>query len=159
LRKATPQKKTLRRSKKSPRMKMCVACGLSGAQTPDCPVHQEPQPQWLVPGGNRREDHRTVRCEVRTVRCESLRRQRSPALTGQWLGAPDKEQCAVWCTTGLSGVTAESSGFPPTARFVLGAIKTPQPAISMCGSPRDIPRHIVDIPKCSYTQVLNRITR
>ena len=29
----------------------------------------------------------------------------------------------------------------------------------MLQSPRDIPRHIVYIPKCSYTQVLNRITR
>jgi hypothetical protein len=69
-------------------MKMCVACGLSvrgasdcpvahrtvrsGAHTLDCPVHQEPQPQRLVPGGTRREDHRTVRCEVQTVRCEKV---------------------------------------------------------------------------------------
>jgi hypothetical protein len=63
-------------------MKMCVACGLSGAHMPDCPVHQEPQPQRLVPSGTQREDHRTVRCEVRTVQCESLWRQLSPALTG-----------------------------------------------------------------------------
>jgi hypothetical protein len=56
-------------------MKMCVACGLSVRGAPDCLVHQEPQPQRLVPGGTRRGDHRTVRCE-------SLRRQRSPALTG-----------------------------------------------------------------------------
>jgi hypothetical protein len=90
---------------------------LSGAHIPDCPVHQEPQPQQLVRGGTWREDHRTVRCE-------SLWRQRSPALTGQRLGAPDKEQCAVRCTTGLSSVTVESSNFPPTARFVLGAINT-----------------------------------
>jgi hypothetical protein len=43
--------------------------GLSGAHTPDCPVHQGTAAQRLVPGGNRREDHRTVRCEDRTVRC------------------------------------------------------------------------------------------
>jgi hypothetical protein len=86
LRKATPQNKTLRRSKKSPRMKMCVACGLSvrGASNcpvahqtvrcphSDCQVHQEPQPQRLVPGGTLREGHRTVRCEVQTVRCEKV---------------------------------------------------------------------------------------
>jgi hypothetical protein len=99
--------------------------GLSGAHTSDCPVHQEPQPQRLVPGGTRREDHRTVRCEVWTVRCESLRCQRSLALTDQWLGTPDKEQYDVRCTTRLSGVTAKNSSFPPTATFVMGPINTP----------------------------------
>jgi hypothetical protein len=79
--KATPQKKTLRRSKKSPNVLpadcLCVEhrtvrwhIGLSGAHTPDCPVHQGTVAQRLVPGGTRREDHRTVRCEHRTVRCE-----------------------------------------------------------------------------------------
>jgi hypothetical protein len=43
--------------------------GLSDAQTPDSPVHQGTAAQWLVPGGTRREDHRTVRFEDRTVRC------------------------------------------------------------------------------------------
>jgi hypothetical protein len=38
LRKATPQKKTLRRSKKSPRLKACAACGLSMRGALDCPV-------------------------------------------------------------------------------------------------------------------------
>jgi hypothetical protein len=56
-------------------------------------------------------------------------------------------------------VCRREHNFSPTASFVLGAINTPQPAISMCESPSNIPRHIVDIPKCSYTQVLNRITR
>jgi hypothetical protein len=92
--------------------------GLSGSHKPDCPMHQGTAAQRLVPGGTRREDHRTVWCE-------SLRRQQSPALTGQRLGAPDSEQCAVRCTTGLSDVTAESSSFPPTAIIVLGAINTP----------------------------------
>jgi hypothetical protein len=41
----------------------------------------------------------------------------------------------------------------------MGAINTPQPVILRCGSPSNIPRHIVDISKCSNTQVLNRITR
>jgi hypothetical protein len=62
---------------------VCVrSTGLSDAHTPNCLVHQEPQPHRLVPGGTRREDHQTVRYDVRTVRCESLRRQQSPALTG-----------------------------------------------------------------------------
>jgi hypothetical protein len=43
--------------------------GLSGAHTPDCPVHQGTVAQRLVPGGTRREDHRTVRCEDWTIRC------------------------------------------------------------------------------------------
>jgi hypothetical protein len=100
LRKATPQKKTLKRSKKSPSVLpadyLCVEhrtvrwhTGLSGApgnssptassrwhpeiRPPDCPVWKS---QWL---------------------------QRSPALTGQWLGAPDRLQCTVRCSTGLSG--------------------------------------------------------
>jgi hypothetical protein len=83
---------------------------------------------------------------------KSLQRQRSPAMSGQWLGAPDRGHRTVRCA-------AESSSFSPTASFVLGAINTPPTGHSKCGSPRDILRHIVDIPKCSYTQVLNRITR
>jgi hypothetical protein len=43
--------------------------GLSGAHTPDCPVHQGTAAQWLVLGGTRRKDHRTVWCEDQTVRC------------------------------------------------------------------------------------------
>jgi hypothetical protein len=42
-----------------------VAHRLSGAHTPDCPVHQGTAAQRLVPGGTRREDHRTVRWHTR----------------------------------------------------------------------------------------------
>jgi hypothetical protein len=74
LRKATPQKKTLKRSKKSPSVLLRIVCawstGLSGVHTPDCLVHQGTAAQRLVPGGTRREDHRTVRCEHHTVWCE-----------------------------------------------------------------------------------------
>jgi hypothetical protein len=152
-RKAAPQKKTLRISKKSPRLKACATCGLSGAHTPDCPVHQGTAAQRLVPGGTRREDHRTVRCEDWTVRCG---KHAAPTVT-----CSDRLECAVHCPVHHRTVrcAAESISFSPMALFVLGAINTPQPDISKCGSPRDIPRHIVDIPKCSYTQVLNRITR
>jgi hypothetical protein len=72
--KATPQKKTLKRSKKSPsvlpadclcmehRTVRCPHAGLSGAHMPDYPVHQGTAAQRLVPYGTRREDHRTIRC-------------------------------------------------------------------------------------------------
>jgi hypothetical protein len=43
---------------------------LSGAHTPDCPVHLGTAAQRLVPGGTRREDHQTVWCDDQTVRCE-----------------------------------------------------------------------------------------
>jgi hypothetical protein len=71
------------------------------------------------------------RCDFRSVRCEKPARQRSSVVSEQQLGAPDSEQCTVRCAVG-------SSSFSPTARFVLGAINTPQLAISRCGSPRDI---------------------
>jgi hypothetical protein len=61
--------------------------------------------------------------------------------------------------TGPSGVPQKAAYFSPTASFVLGAINTPQPAISKGGSPSNIPKHIVHISKSSNTQVLNRITR
>jgi hypothetical protein len=51
-------------------------------------------------------ERRPPDCPVahRTVRCEKPAAPRSPALTGQRLGAAERLQCAVWCTTGLSGV-------------------------------------------------------
>jgi hypothetical protein len=154
LRKTTPQKKTLKRSKKSPSVLpadcLCVEhrtvrwhTGLSGAHTPDYLVHQGTAAQRLVPGGTRREDHRTVRCgkpAAPTVTCSDRATARC---TGQATVRCPVHHRTVRCDT-------ESSSFSPTALFVLGAINTPQPAISKCGSPRDIPRHIVDIPKCSY---------
>jgi hypothetical protein len=42
---------------------------------------------------------------------KSLRRQRSPALTEQRLGAPDRLQRVVRCTTGLSGVPQRTAAF------------------------------------------------
>jgi hypothetical protein len=133
--------------------------GLSGAHTPDCPVHLGTAAQRLVPSGTRRQDHRTIRCEDRTVRCG---KPAAPTVTcSDRATARRTGQATVRCSMHQRTVrcAAESSNFSPTALFVLGAINTPQPAISRCGSPRDIPRHIVDNPKCSSTQVLNRITR
>jgi hypothetical protein len=133
--------------------------GLSVAHTPDCPVHQGTAAQRLVPGGTRREDHRTVRCEDQTVRCG---KSAAPTVTySDRATARRTGHAKVRCPVHHRTVrcAAESSSFSPTVLFVLGTINTPQPAISRCGSPRDIPRHILDIPKCSYTQVLNRITQ
>jgi hypothetical protein len=136
LRKATPQKKTLKRSKKSPSVLpadcLCVEhrtvlwhIGLSGAHTPDCLVHQGTAAQWLVLGGTRREDHRTVRCEVRTVRCG---KPAAPMVTcSNRVTARRTRQATMLCPVHHRTVrcAAESSSFSPTALFVLGAINTP----------------------------------
>jgi hypothetical protein len=122
LRKATPQKKTLRRSKKSPSVLLRTVCArrtrLSGAHTPDCPVQQGTVAQRLVPGGTRREDHRTVRCEHRTVRCEKTA---APTVTcsdramarrtGQATVRCPVHHRTVWCTTKLSGVPQRIAAF------------------------------------------------
>jgi hypothetical protein len=97
--------------------------GLSGAHTPDCPVHLGTPAQRLVPGG-------TGEKTTGLSGVKRLRRQRSPALTEQRLGAPDMLQCAVRCTTGLSGAhrtvrcVAENCSFSPTASLELGPINT-----------------------------------
>ena len=56
--------------------------GLSGAHTPDCPVHQGTAAERLVPGGTRREDHRTVRCKDRIVRCPHAGLSGAPGNSG-----------------------------------------------------------------------------
>jgi hypothetical protein len=136
LRKATPQKKTLKTFKKSPSVLpadcLCVEhrtvrwhTGLSGVHTPDCPVHQGTAAQRLVPGGTRREDHRTVRCEDRTVRCG---KPAAPTVTcSDRATARRTGQATVRCLVHHRTVrcTTESSSFSPTALFVLGAINTP----------------------------------
>jgi hypothetical protein len=130
LRKETPQKKTL---KKDPR-KVQVCCmrtvctwstGLSGAHTPDYLVHQGTAAQRLVPGGTRREDHRTVRCEDQTVRCGkpvvptvTCSDRATARHTGQATARCPVHHRTVRCA-------AESSSFSSTALFVLGAINTP----------------------------------
>jgi hypothetical protein len=53
---------------------------------------------------------------------------------------------------------AKSSSFSPMASFV-GAINTPPIGHSKVWESKQHTRHIVDISKCSYAQVLNRITR
>jgi hypothetical protein len=136
LRKATPQKKTLKRSKKSPSVLpadcLCVEhrtvqwhTRLSGAHTPDCPVHQGTAAQRLVPGGTRREDHWTVRCEDRTIRCGKPAVPTvtcSDRATTRHIGQATVRYLVHHRTVRCD---AESSSFSPTALFVLGAINTP----------------------------------
>lgn len=136
MRKATPQKKTLKRSKKSPSVLpvdcLCVEhwtvrwhTGLSVAHTPDCPVHQGTAAQRLVPGGTRREDHRTVRCEDQTVRCG---KPAAPTVTcSDRATARRTGHATVRCPVHHRTVrcAAESSSFSPTVLFVLGTINTP----------------------------------
>jgi hypothetical protein len=108
LRKATPQKKTLKRSKKSPSVLpadcLCVEhgivrwhTGLSGAHKSDCSVHQGTAAQRLVPGGTRRKDHRTVWCEklaAPTVTCFDRATARR---TGQATMRCLVHHRTVWC--------------------------------------------------------------
>jgi hypothetical protein len=164
LRKATPQKKTLKRSKKSPSVLppdcLCVEhrtvrwhTGLSGAHTPDYPVHQGTAAQRLVPGGTRREDHQTVRCgkpaaptvtcfdratarhtghatvrcpvHHRTIRCG---KPAAPTVTcSDRATARRTGQATVRCPVHhrTAQCATENSSFSPTALFVLGAINTP----------------------------------
>jgi hypothetical protein len=133
--KATPQNKTLKRSKKSPSVLpadcLCVKhptvrwhTGLSCAHMPDCPVHQGTAAQRLVPGGTRREDHRSVQCEVRTVRCG---KPAAPTVTCSDRATTRRtEHATVRCPVHHRTVrcAAESSIFSPTTLFVLGAINT-----------------------------------
>jgi hypothetical protein len=83
-----------------------------------------------------------------------------PQRSADVVRAPDSEQCmfgrhrTVRCARRQKDVVS-------VQRLQLWgeAINTPQPGISRCGSPSNIPRYIIDISKCSNTQALNRITR
>jgi hypothetical protein len=116
LRKATPQKKTLRRSKKSPSVLLRTVCA-KAHRTVRCPhAGLSSAPGNSIPTTSSRwhSERRPPDCPVWAPDCpvwKSLRRQRSPALTGQRLGAPDRLQCVVRCTTGLSGVPQRTAAF------------------------------------------------
>jgi hypothetical protein len=95
----------------------CPHAGLS--------VHQGTAAQRLVPGGTRREDHRTVWCEDQTVRCEkpvaptvTYSDRATTKHTGQATVRYPVQHCTVRCDT-------ESNSFSPADLFVLGAINTP----------------------------------
>jgi hypothetical protein len=98
--------------------------------------------------------HRTIWLTVRSNgRLLQTQRSADVAGTGQ-SGA--HQTCTVHCPVYPS---TESCCFCPTTIFGGGGYKYPQPAIWRCGSPSNIPRHNIDISKCSNTQVLNRVTR
>jgi hypothetical protein len=99
---------------------------MSGAHMPDCPVHQRTPAQRLVPGGTRREDHRTFRCEHQTVRCE---KPTAPMVTcSDKAMARRTGQATVRCPMHHRTVrcAGENCSFSPTARIVLGDINTPR---------------------------------
>jgi hypothetical protein len=149
LSKATPQKKTLWRSSEVQEIKEVLPRQTIWSGALDCPVHQGTVAQQLVLGGDKASD-----CPVWYADCPI------------WKPAASMVTCSVRSTARRTGqghrtvrCAAESNNFYPTTSFVLGAINTPQPDLSMCGSPSNIQRHKIDISKCSYTQLLNRITR
>jgi hypothetical protein len=133
--KATPQKKTLKRSKKSPSVLpvdcLCVEhrtvrwhTGLFGAHTSDYPVHHGTAAQRLVPGGTQRKDHRTVWCEHQTVRCE---KPVAPTVTCSDKATTRRTgQATVRCLVHHRTVrcAAENCSFSPTAILELGPIYT-----------------------------------
>jgi hypothetical protein len=133
--KATPQKKTLKRSKKSPSVLPADYLwvehrtvrwhnGLSGAHTSDCPVHQGTSAQRLVSGGTRRKDHWTVRCEHRTIRCE---KPAAPTVTCSYRATTRRiRQATVRCPVHHRTIrcAAENNSFSPMAILELGSIYT-----------------------------------
>jgi hypothetical protein len=98
--------------------------GLSGAHTSDCPVHQGTSAQRLVPGGTRREDHWTVRCEHLTVRCGKTA---APTVTcSDRATARRTGQATVRCPVHHRTVrcATENCSFSPTTILELGPIYT-----------------------------------
>jgi hypothetical protein len=63
--------------------------------------------------------------------------------------APCPNDKMMWWRTGHCPVHPSPAAIAPTATIWLVAINTTQPTTSMCGSPSNIPSHIVDISKPS----------
>jgi hypothetical protein len=89
------------------------------------------------------KSHRTVRCVAGLSGVPSGRRVATIGSNGRltWQ-APDSEKCphrTVRCAR-----RQKVAAFFATARSVGEAINRPQQTIWRCGSPRNIPRHIVD---------------
>jgi hypothetical protein len=117
-------------------------------------------------------DTQTVYAEGLADRCPRAATSDCPVCTEQsgngriqWSTAADLNGRLTWPGHRIMNSACpvrpsmESSCFCPMAIIGGGGYKYPQPAISRSGSPSNIPRHIVDIFKCSNTQVLNKITR
>jgi hypothetical protein len=161
LRKATPQKKTLRRSRKvqerrcvlpvdclcvEHRTVRCPHAGLSGApgnRSPTASSRWHPErrpPDCLVA-------HQTVRCGKPTAPTITCSDRATTRRTGQATVRCLVHHRTVRCDT-------ESSSFSPTATFVLGAINTPPTSHFQVWEPK---RHTKAYSR--HSQVLNRITR
>jgi hypothetical protein len=160
LRKATPQKKTLRRYKRSPtnggvlpadclcvehRTVRCPHAGLSGAPGNSSPTassrwHPERRPPDCPVA------YRTVRCgkpAAPTVTCSDRGSDRATARrTGQATVRCPVHHRTVRCA-------AESSSFSPTATIVLGAINTPPTGHSQVWEPKQHTKQY-----CRHSQVL-----
>jgi hypothetical protein len=79
-----------------------------------------------------------------------------------WLTWPGHQTVNSACPvcTGLSGAPVDRKLLLSVNGYNCGGgYKYSQPGIYRCGGTSNIPRHIVDVSKCSNTQVLNRITR
>jgi hypothetical protein len=113
--------------------------------------------KWAVsqhPGGARDSEQYPIRCAPDCLVCTGL----SGGTPGQSTQRGPQRALSS-CSTGPSGVhrTVRCARqqkvvvFCPMTRSVWGGYKypPPQPAISRRGSPRNIPRHSIDIPKCS----------
>jgi hypothetical protein len=79
--------------------------GLSGATTPDYPVHQGIVAQQLVPGGTLEESHRTARCKTGNANVHL--QLTDPTASG----APDTTPDYSVPTTGLFGVSQRATAF------------------------------------------------
>jgi hypothetical protein len=124
LRKATPQKKTLWRSNEDQQIIVLPLADCAAEKhrtvrchTPDCPVHHGTVAQRLVLGALVGRSHRTIWCDVWTVRCKRLQRQRWPAVSDPMARCTGQGHRTIWCA-------AESSSFSPTTSFVLESINT-----------------------------------
>jgi hypothetical protein len=106
--------------------------------------------------------HRTVRCtpDSQTTVGSNARLLQTPTVS--WRGKHRTVNRALYGAhqTVQCARRQKATAFYPMSRNGVGAYKyQPNRAFQRCGSPSNIPRHILDILKCSYTQVLNRITR
>jgi hypothetical protein len=135
----------------TPTLQLQVSQAQLRYNSPDCPVHQRSNgylrttvdsAKWTVQfrcHSRRSEGHRTVRCNKRT---EPPTVDQLQALTTGWRGgAPDTVLCA------------HRQQPSPMATIWLVAINTTPTGHFKCGSPSNIPSHLVDILKPSQPHI------
>jgi hypothetical protein len=128
LRKATPQKKTLRRSKKSPSVLLWTVCarrtGLSGAHTLDSSVHQGTPAQRLVQVA---PEEKTTGLSGVSTRLSGVEKPAAPTVTcTDRATARSTGHATVHCPVHHRTVrcAAENCSFSPTTILELGPIYT-----------------------------------